>query len=603
MAQDDKGGAKGLGQKAPASRTRASSGTRLSVPSPSLPPPLPSQPRRTLVGIGDDPPAPPPPSRARTQSSLDAAWDDGDDVTNVYPDEPTRPFGKEPEPEEPDVEDEKTRELPARPPAAPPSTLPADAPRRKATLLGVAPPAVLPTLSRPPSLPPRATAPSAPGGFPGARPSAAPRPSSPSIPPRLAPPPLRGPATVPPRGPAMPAFGMPPALEPRAASAGHSVPVIRMARTVPPPRHGVWPSRLAATLGAAAVLVLLIFLRMPGQGKILVNVRDSRGGAVNRLEVFVDGERTRCATAPCYLPYVAGEHEVKVIATGFDVPATQAVVIKSGDSTAIEFVLGASSGSGIKVNGSQPGVKLLVDDKEIGPLPQVLRDVPPGDHAIRIAGSERYQPLVRHVTVERDRVEDLGTVTLKVLKGNVTVNLGTPGAHVFIVSGSDRRELPMLPISLDIETSRSWALEGTKAGYQEYRQPISFDDGLADKTYTVALEPRAAGAPAVAAPAYEPVATPSPPAYPPATPAPRSSPPGGASRGGEAGGGYLNINSIPPSTCYLDGKALGSTPRLHVPVSAGSHTVKFRDPDSGSTKTVNVTVGAGETKLAAARLD
>jgi hypothetical protein len=65
---------------------------------------------------------------------------------------------------------------------------------------------------------------------------------------------------------------------------------------------------------------------------------------------------------------------------------------------------------------------------------------------------------------------------------------------------------------------------------------------------------------------------------------------------------YLNINSIPASPCYLDGKALGYTPRLHVETTAGAHTVRFRAAD-GSSKTVIVRVGAGETRLAAARLE
>jgi serine/threonine-protein kinase len=73
-----------------------------------------------------------------------------------------------------------------------------------------------------------------------------------------------------------------------------------------------------------------------------------------------------------------------------------------------------------------------------------------------------------------------------------------------------------------------------------------------------------------------------------------------AAGGGE---GFLNINSIPPSTCFLDGKALGTTPRVHISVSAGSHVVKFVNADQGLTKTVTVSVGTGETKPAVARLE
>ncbi len=62
---------------------------------------------------------------------------------------------------------------------------------------------------------------------------------------------------------------------------------------------------------------------------------------------------------------------------------------------------------------------------------------------------------------------------------------------------------------------------------------------------------------------------------------------------------FLNINSIPPSTCFLDGKSLGTTPKVHVSMNAGPHTVKFVDADDGLTKTISVKVGAGEPKATA----
>jgi serine/threonine-protein kinase len=66
---------------------------------------------------------------------------------------------------------------------------------------------------------------------------------------------------------------------------------------------------------------------------------------------------------------------------------------------------------------------------------------------------------------------------------------------------------------------------------------------------------------------------------------------------------YLNINSIPPSSCFLDGRPLGNTPRPGVQVTPGSHTVRFVNSELGLTKTIGVTVGPGETKLAAAKLN
>lgn len=63
---------------------------------------------------------------------------------------------------------------------------------------------------------------------------------------------------------------------------------------------------------------------------------------------------------------------------------------------------------------------------------------------------------------------------------------------------------------------------------------------------------------------------------------------------------FLNINSIPPSTCSLDGKPLGDTPQMRVTVSPGRHVVRF-ERDGASASAV-VTIAAGETKVATAKL-
>jgi len=65
---------------------------------------------------------------------------------------------------------------------------------------------------------------------------------------------------------------------------------------------------------------------------------------------------------------------------------------------------------------------------------------------------------------------------------------------------------------------------------------------------------------------------------------------------------FLTINSVPPSTCLLDGSYIGTTPRVKVPVKPGSHTIQFVSAESGIAKAVSVIVAAGETKLATVKL-
>jgi serine/threonine-protein kinase len=336
---------------------------------------------------------------------------------------------------------------------------------------------------------------------------------------------------------------------------------------------------LGVVASAAAVLCF-----MPRAGQIAVNVADSMGSAVPNLFVYIDGKR-RCDSAPCVVPDVAaGSHTVRVEASGFEPPADMAVAVESRKGTIVDFSLAPASngGTGIRVTGTQPGTELFVDDQDMGPLPQSLHDMTPGSHKVKIAGSERYAPVEKTVTISRNELQDLGTVTLKVIKGKATLSIETPGAKALLASGSDHWELPALPISVDIDTSKRWLLMASKPGFNDYNQPISFDDGQAEKVFTVALDPKVASA------AF---GNPSPPADPQPT----------LDVGAAARQAFLKINSIPASSVMLDGKPIGSTPKLKYRVSPGTHSLVFVNPDRGFKKQISVTVSAGETKAAISR--
>jgi serine/threonine-protein kinase len=539
------------------------------------------------------------------KSSVDVDWDDEDEATHIFDKGDDLLAGRA-----------QSAPLPAA--GAPPPSM-----SMKSTLLGLTPPPGLLQSTSPGTLPPPAPrlSPTPPAGLPppslgtlppppstlqglgSAARSIPPPPGSPSI----SSPPMMGSgpaaATVP---PARPGGSGRPAL-------GASMPPRSMEATaLLRPAQG--SAMLWIILGVvAAVMLGLFFLFMPPRtGRIAINVNDAKGAAVGRVEIFVDG-RKQCDTAPCIVEgQTPGAHEVKILADGFELPGAQAVSVESRKDSMVAFTLTtASKGTGVRVGGTQPGVKLYVDDKEIGPLPQDYREMSPGDHVVKIVGSERYQPIERRVSLEKDKIEDLGTVTLRVLKGKATVSLSTPGARVFLISGTDRRELPMLPISVDIDTSKNWALQASRVGYLDYNQPISFDDGQAEKTYVVALDPKTgsavgnAWAPAVpqalSQPAY---VAPAPRPAPAPAPAPQPAVASGGGGGGGGGGGeaFLNINSLPPSTCFLDGKPLGATPKVHVSVTPGTHQVKFVNSEQGLTKTITVSVKSGEVGAAITKL-
>lgn len=620
------------------------------------------------------------PEKAKANGGkLDMDWDDDDEATHVFDKDskenqqvaqaaPGAPEGREPERASMDMimSNPRPSQIPKQGPAA---GTPPPPPAGNATLSGAfgalgqprestngsaappslrsgpaasqslrsAPPPPPPSMSNPPAPPPASLR--------------QPNPSTSTAP--IPPPPPPGQTTTAPmhmpmRQPSMPpqpppgsmppqqqqqhhSQSMPASMPPHQVSQPHSQmpqmpPVSRAMEAtamVPRPQQskaGLW---VALLIGVMAAVGAAVFFLMPRNGSLTVNVADAKGGSVKGLEIQVDGKK--CDSAPCVMSNLpSGAHVVSVTAPGYESLAPKAITVESGKTASVDFTLqpgkGASSagGTGIKVAGSQTGVKLSVDGKEYGTLPQEIHDLSPGEHKVKISGSERFAPVEKTITVGADEMVDLGNIQLKVLKGKVTITLGTPGAKVFLVSGTNRKEVPQFPIAIDFDPNEKWQLEAKLFGHDDFVQPITFDDGQAEKTITVTLTPKGAtpppstaAAPVAHPPTTPPVAAPPPvaatpkepkaPAEPPVAAAPKepksSNPPPAA--GGEA---FLNINSLPASTVVLDGKPLGATPRLHVSVSPGSHTVLFVNAEQSLKKSITVTVGAGETKAAFAKL-
>jgi serine/threonine-protein kinase len=272
----------------------------------------------------------------------------------------------------------------------------------------------------------------------------------------------------------------------------------------------------------------------------------------------------------------------------------------------------------LKIGGSQTGVKVFVDGAEKGTLPLELKDIAPGSHKIRLEGGDRYEKMEQTVDITAGQVKDLGTVNLKVLKGQVTLDLVTQGANVSLVKdeGGKKTEKKLAaalwkspPVKIDIDASEKWKLVATKKGFDDLSQDISFEDGQAEKTIRIELAETGKAPPAVAVGSVsgdKPPPTAStgtggdkpPPTASTGTATGGDKPPPVAAGGG--GNGTLNINSIPVSKVVLDGRPLGSTPKVGVSVPAGSHTVTFIHPELGK-KSVTVQVKAGETKTAAVK--
>ncbi len=478
-------------------------------------------------------------------------------------------------------------------------------------------PAPVPASSRPP---PPAPASSRPPGPPPTPASSRPPPPAPA-PDRVivnraepAPPPVAPAAQavsgVPPFGavPFGPTAGRVP---PPAARTGHAMPsMARMVANEPTQltraRPGIKPLVVAGLALVGFVVVGALFLAAqafltPRTSKLLVNVK-ADGRPLERAQVFVDGKAAACDAIPCRVKDVAaGARSVRVVAEGYE-ENTEVVEAeeKKEKPVTIELRRSAKASTGFRLRGPS-SVRLFVDGKEVGTLPQEVRDLAPGDHQLKLVSSNLYKPEDRTVSVTESQISDLGQVALKVARGRATFVLGknAQGAKVTLVSDSDRRTVGSFPITVELDTSKQWTLEASKPNHDDFSQALLFDDGEAERTFTIALQEKGHAA----APARAPDPTPAPPprAAPPTAATPAAAPAeNDAPKASGDATGFLNLNSIPPSTCIVDGKTLGPTPRSSVALPPGSHSVVFVHPELGR-KALTVTLGAGETKSAAVR--
>jgi hypothetical protein len=420
----------------------------------------------------------------------------------------------------------------------------------------------------------------------------------------------------------VPAAGMPPPMSaPSRVPAPPTRPVNRPP-AAPPPQMQMAPMPAAAMpapmpfapqrsgrgmalyigLAAAAVAVLAaVFVFWPRVGSLVVTVSGPGNKPLDAVEILVNGEK-RCTSSPCTIEQLkADTYYVRAHAAGYQAMADIAVVVSASNKAVQNLTLTRALGTGVKVIGEGTGLKLYVDGREVGPLPQEIKDMEPGEHAIKVAGNERFELFEKRVTVDPEQMQTIGPLKLHVLKGLATIQPGAnaDGAKVILISGSDRRTLPKLPITLDIPTTQQHTLVASKRGYDQFKLPIRFDDGQVERTFEVSLVELGGNGGAVAAgpsspgPARTTTTTTTTPTYnPEPAPTPAASPAGG-------GSATLNINSIPVSSVLLDGRPVGTTPRIGLHVNAGSHNVVF--VKGTDRKSASVTVGAGQTRTVAVR--
>lgn len=331
-------------------------------------------------------------------------------------------------------------------------------------------------------------------------------------------------------------------------------------------------------------------------GGLTIAVSGPGGRPVDGVQVMIDGVK-RCDNSPCRIEGLSpGAHLLRVGAKGYQETADQAVSVSAGEQATQNISLSAGASTSIRVSALGSGLKLYVDGQEVGELPATAKNLAPGTHAVRVAGNDRYEPWQDKVTLDEGETKTIGPLKLAVLKGLATFKAGpgADGARVLL----DGRLVPELPATIEVPAGKQLTLIASKPGYSTYKRMVSFDDGVAEKTFEITMAEGSEDAtqPAVAD------RTP-PPSHNAGTgraaaPVPASPPP---AKGAAKGKAVLNMNSIPVSNVILNGRPLGPTPKVGVQVDPGPQTVVFVHPDFGR-KVMSATVNAGETKTFMAKM-
>jgi hypothetical protein len=355
--------------------------------------------------------------------------------------------------------------------------------------------------------------------------------------------------------------------------------------------------KLIGGVGVAALAVAgYFFMSGPDTGDLAVSVSGPGGKPLSGVVVLIDGAEA-CQDSVCKVTDLEkGSHKVSARAPGYDESAPKLVSVKAGEEEVINLELVSSTaGTGLDVDLRAPGMTLTLDGKEIGTLPQKVMDLTPGSHQVELSGNKLFKPFKETVTLEAGKVLDFEP-KLELEQGQLTISVGdnASGAKILLEGGGKTFALhkKKLPLTINIPADQTFTLTATRDGYDDFEREIRFSVEEPQKSIEISLteedgEDDSSSSSSSSRSTSSSTST-------------RSSSSTSSSSRAPSGQGLLNINSIPVSTVILDGRPIGSTPKLGVKVAPGSHTVVFVHPQHGR-KTSTVTVTAGGTATAAVR--
>ncbi|MDY7228510.1 PEGA domain-containing protein [Hyalangium rubrum] len=168
----------------------------------------------------------------------------------------------------------------------------------------------------------------------------------------------------------------------------------------------------------------------------------------------------------------------------------------------------------VRLGGGVKGARLLVDNKEVGALPQGAFTVEPGEHLV-VVRRPGFAEFSRRINVEKGKTAEL-SVALDAVAGVVSVNADVPGAKVSI-DGQPRGQVPLANVELK---PGSHEIVVSREGFESDVSRIAVRAGR-DYTVSAHLKPVEGSKPPVVASAdrpQQPVLTPTTPTVDPLTP-------------------------------------------------------------------------------------
>ena len=234
------------------------------------------------------------------------------------------------------------------------------------------------------------------------------------------------------------------------------------------------------------------------------------------------------------------EHSIVVRKTGY-AEQTHHFELEGGEVKALPNVelSPLRVDTGFTLSSVPEGASIYVDDVKLAATtPSRITDLKPGLHVIRLELGEGYQPWETQVALASGQVIELPTARLVGGGGGTRAanKVGAaPSSHRSSGSSSSRRT-----------SERSSRAPRAAAPVQAASAPVRFAP-------VPASQPRVSGAQ-----------------------------------------GTLRLNSRPWAQVFVDGRMVGNTPVMNMPLSAGSHSIKLVNPQLGMTKNLKVKIQNGQ---------